>query len=439
MTPTPQPKIRPRERDAIIQSLSAGVVPRVGLQHIQVGRAPEVEALVRDIVRIADGGSAVRFIIGEYGSGKTFFLQLARSIGLQKGVVTAHGDLTPDRRLHATGGQARALYAELMRNIATRTKPDGGALPSIVERFVSTALQESRKSGQSVSEVIHNRLSVLSEMVGGYDFASVVDCYWRGHEHGNEQLQSDAVRWLRGEFTTKTEARTALGVRTIVDDANFYDHLKLTARFVRLAGYEGLLVVFDEMVNLYKLANSQARRSNYEQILRIVNDSLQGSSVGLGFAMGGTPEFLLDSRRGLYSYEALQSRLAENMFAASAGVIDYNAPVLRLQNLSPEDLYVVLQRVRDVFASGDPDLHLLPDEGLQSFMEHCSKKIGDAYFKTPRNTIKEFVGLLSVLEQDSSVDWTQLIDRSQIETDQGAVGDSDEIEESDDNLATFRL
>lgn len=436
---TTQPTIRPRERDAIIQSLSAGVVPRVGLQHIQVGRAPEVEALIRDIARISDGGSAVRFVIGEYGSGKTFFLQLVRSIALQKGVVTAHGDLTPDRRLHATGGQARALYTELMRNMATRTKQDGGALPSIVERFISTALQEARNGDRSVSEIIHDRLHALSEMVGGYDFASVVDCYWRGHEQGNEQLQLDAVRWLRGEYSTKTDARVALGVRTIVDDANFYDHLKLTASFVRLAGYDGFLVVFDEMVNLYKLANTQARRSNYEQILRIVNDSLQGSSVGLGFAMGGTPEFLLDSRRGLYSYEALQSRLAENMFAASAGITDYNAPVLRLHNLSPEDLYVVLQRIRNVFASGDSSRHLLPDEGLQAFMEHCSKKIGDAYFKTPRNTIKEFVGLLSVLEQDASVDWTRLIDRSRIESDPGAAVDSEEIDESDDDLATFRL
>ena len=436
---TAQPKIRTRERDAIIQSLSAGVVPRLGLQHIQVGRAPEVTAVVRDIERIADAGSAVRLVIGEYGSGKTFFLQLVRSIALQKGVVTVHGDLTPDRRLHATGGQARSLYAELMRNVSTRTKQDGGALTSIVERFVSTALQEARTTGRSVSEIIHDSLQALSEMVGGYDFATVVDCYWRGHEHGNEQLQSDSVRWLRAEFTTKTDARSALGVRTIIDDSNFYDHLKLMASFARLAGYSGLLVVLDELVNLYKLANSQARKSNYEQILRIINDSLQGSAVGLGFVMGGTPEFLLDSRRGLYSYEALQSRLAENSFAAAAGVTDYNSPVLRLQNLSPEDLYVVLQRIRSVFESSSPDRQLIPDEGLQAFMDHCSNKIGDAYFKTPRNTIKEFVGLLSVLDQNPSIAWTQLIDRSQVEPDLGAEREREEVEESDDDLAAFRL
>lgn len=436
---TDHPKIRSRERDAIIQSLSAGVVPRVGLQHIQVGRTQEVKALVRDIERIVDGGSSVRLVVGEYGSGKTFFLQLIRTIALHKGVVTAHGDLTPDRRLHATGGQARALYAELMRNIATRSKPSGGALASIVERFISAARQESHKGDQSVSEVIRDRLRSLSEMVGGYDFASVVDCYWRGHENSNEQLQLDAIRWLRAEFTTKTDARTALGVRTIVDDSNCYDRLKLMASFVRLAGYSGMLVALDEMVNLYKLANTQARKSNYEQVLRIVNDSLQGSAVGLGFVMGGTPEFLLDPRRGLYSYEALQSRLAENAFAASAGVTDYNAPVLKLQNLSREDLYIVLQRIRTVFASGDSKRHLLPDEGLRAFMEHCSKKIGAAYFKTPRNTIKEFVGLLSVLEQSPSLDWTRLIERSEVQPDSDAQSESEDIVDADEDLATFRL
>ena len=266
-----------------------------------------------------------------------------------------------------------------------------------------------------------------------------MDSYWRGHEHGNEQLQADAVRWLRAEYTTKTDARTALGVRTIVDDSNFYDHLKLMASFTRIAGYGGVLIVLDELVNLYKLANAQARKSNYEQILRIINDALQGSAVGLGFVMGGTPEFLLDSRRGLYSYEALQSRLEENAFAASAGISDYNSPVLRLQNLSPEDLYVVLQRIRRVFASGEANHELIPDEGLQAFMDHCSKKIGDAYFRTPRNTIKGFVGLLSVLEQSPSVEWSQLIDRSDVQTDTVAVGEAEEIEDSDEGLATFRL
>lgn len=400
--------IRPKERDAIILSLGAGVVPRIGQQHIQVGRADEVKALLKDIERIDDGGAGIRFVIGEYGSGKTFFLLLVRSIALEKKLVTVHADLTPDRRLHATGGQARTLYAELMRNLSTRAKADGGALPSVVERFVTTALNEATQRGVPPEAAIHERLAQLSEMVGGYDFANVIAAYWRGHDTGNEQLKSDAVRWLRAEFTTKTEARQALGVRTIIDDETFYDHLKLMARFVRLAGYGGMLVCLDELVNLYKLANTKARTANYERILGILNDSLQGASVGLGVLLGGTPDSLLDTRRGMYSYEALQSRLAENTFAVK-GLVDFNGPVLRLANLSPEDLFVLLGNIRNVFAAGDPAKYLMPDEGLQAFMAHCSQRIGEAYFRTPRTTIKQFVNLLSVLEQNPQAKWQELI------------------------------
>jgi len=438
---TDEKKMRPRIRDAIVQSLRAGVVPRVGQQHIQVGRAEEVKALLSDIERISDGGSAIRFVIGEYGSGKTFFLFLIRSISLEKRLVTGHADLNADRRIHATGGQSRSLYQELMRNLSTRSKPNGGAMPNVVERFVTSAIKEACTSGTSPSSVIHGRLEQLTELVGGYDFAEVIDAYWRGHDTGDEVLKTNALRWLRAEFSTKTDARKALGVRTIIDDSNFYDHLKLFARFVRLAGFGGFLVCMDEMVNLYKLQSGRARSSNYEQILRILNDSLQGTAYGLGFIMGGTPEFLLDTRKGLYSYQALQTRLAENVFAVGE-LVDYSGPVLNLQNLTPEDLFVLLGKIRHVYAFGDGQKYLIPDAGITGFMNHCSKTIGEAYFRTPRNTITAFVNLLAVLEQNPGVAWSDLVGgvnlEEEINPDLAPLEEGEESEE-DDKLTTFRL
>ncbi|GAA1406543.1 ATP-binding protein [Catellatospora coxensis] len=436
-TPT---RVRPRERDAILQSLRAGVVPRIGHQHIQVGRYTEIRALLADIDRVADGGAGSRFVIGDYGSGKTFFLHLIRSIAMEKRLVTVHADLSPSRRLHATSGQARSLYAELMRNMATRAKPDGGAMASVVERFVSQVLTQARDSGQGPQAVMRQRLDSLSELTGGYDFADVVQRYWQGHDGGNEQLKNDAVRWLRGEFTSKTDARQALGVRTIVDDHSFYDHLKLLSRFVEMAGYDGLLVCLDEMVNLYKLSSTQARNANYEQILRIINDSMQGSASHLGFLFAGTPEFLTDTRRGLYSYQALQSRLTENTFARD-GLVDHSGPVLRLANLTPEDFYVLLSNLRHVYSGGDQAAYLLPDDGLHAFMRHCADRVGDAYFRTPRNTIKAFLDLLAVLEQNPGQDWRVLLGGVAIAADSNP--DLDPIDAdtdgSDDELATFRL
>lgn len=428
--------IRPRERDAVLQSLRAGVVPRIGQHLIQVGRAQELRALIEDIDRIADGGSTFRLVIGEYGAGKTFFLNLVRSIALEKKLVTIHADLNPDRRLHASGGQARSLYAELVRNMATRTKPEGGALAGILEKFITQAKSESEQTGVSTDQIVRQNTQQLAEMVNGYDFADVVLAYWRGFEEDNEQLCADAVRWMRGEFTTKTAARAALGVRTIVDDASVYDQLKLLARFVRLAGYSGLLVCLDEMVNLYKLANTQARTSNYEQILRILNDSLQGSAEGLGFVLGGTPEFLLDTRRGLYSYPALQSRLGQNTFAKD-GLADFSGPVIRLAALTPEDFHVLLEKLRYVYASGDPSKFLLPDEAIPVFMHHCGQRLGDNYFRTPRTTITSFIDLLAILEQNPQVQWTSLIDGLVVQPDTG--GEADKAIESEDEFTTFKL
>lgn len=407
-------KIKRRERDAIIQSLRAGVVPRLGLRHIQVGRVREISELIKDLERVADGGSSTRFIIGEYGSGKTFFLSLVCLIGLEKGLVVASADLAPDRRVHATGGQARSLYAEMMRNLATRSKPGGGGLASVVERFVAKARRDAESNDENVDDVIRRRLTCLEDLTGGYDFAEVVRQYWRGHESGNDELRSAALRWLRAEFATRTDARKALGVRTIIDDASIYDHLKLMAIFVKEAGYKGLVVSLDEMVNLYKLSSSQARKSNFEQILRILNDSLQGSASHIGFLMGGTPGFLMDPRRGLYSYEALQSRLSENTFAKD-GLVDLSGPVIRLENLSQENLFVLLRNIRQVMGFEDS----FPDDALVSFMTHCSNQIGDAYFRTPRNTVKAFVDLLSVLEQYPNKKWSELIKSVKIAKDSG--------------------
>jgi hypothetical protein len=433
---TDLPPIKHKERDGVIQALRAGVVPRLGLQHIAVGRAGEIEQMLGDIDRIADGGASFRLLIGEYGAGKTFFLTMVRLAALEKRMVAMSADLSPERRLFATDGQARGLFAELSRNTSTRTRPDGEGLRSIVERFAGEVREQAASQGRAARTILLERLEPLTEMVFGYDFAAVITAYVEGYEAGDDDKSQAALRWLRGEWTTKTDARNALGVRAIIDDDTVYDALKLYARFFRIAGYAGLLVTIDELVNLYKLNSSKARQNNYEQILRMLNDVLQGGVEGLGLVLGGTPEFLLDTRRGLYSYEALRSRLEENAFARD-GLIDLSGPVLRLNSLSPEDVFVLLQRVRrviDANAGSDVDL---PDEALEAFLNHCENRIGEAYFRTPRNTIRAFMQMAAVLEQNPRVRWTDLIDQIELPADYGAANDV--ADAGDDELSELRL
>ncbi len=357
-------------------------------------------------------------------------------------MVVINADMSPDRRLFASNGQARNLYKELARNLATRAHPEGNAMIPLVEKFITEQRRIADAEGKDVERVIKDKLNSLSELVDGYDFAQVIATYWKAYNEGNEDLKNNVIRYLRGEYTSRADARRDLGVRAIVEDNNVYDHIKLLARFVTQAGYKGLLVNLDEVVNLYKLPSQRARSSNYEQVLRILNDCLQGSAESLGFLLGGTPEFLMDQRKGLYSYEALHSRLAENTFAQIANVVDYHSPILMLQNLSPEEIYVLLCNIRNVFAGGNKDKYILPDEALKAFLEHCSKNIGDAYFRTPRNTIKAFVDLLSIVEQNPDLSWQSLIGNIKIdsETDNSLVTIADDdkltetvIKKEDDN------
>lgn len=438
-------RISERERSAILGSLAAGVVPRIGLHHIQVGRKQEVAAMLEDLARIEGGSSAVRFVVGRFGAGKSFFLNLIQTVSLERKFVVARADLSSERRLHATGGQARELYSELMKNLATRSKPEGGALANLVERWVGDVAYQITSGGgdqEDVPKRLAELCKPLQDLVSGYDFAHVVAQYHKGYLEHNEALQAAATRWLRAEYTTKTEAKQDLGVRSIIDDGSIYDYLKLFARFVRIAGYAGLLVCLDELVVLsHRLNNKTARNNNYEAILRILNDCLQGSVEGIGFLFAATDDCMTDKRRGLFSYEALASRLAENRFAGG-GLVDMSGPVLRLNNLTPEDTYVLLHNIRRVHAAGDESKSLIPDEGIEAYLQSCLQRMGSAYFQTPRETIKDFVGLLNVLQQNPGADWRALI--GQIKTtaqtaDPAEVAAGADPAQGKDDLASFRL
>ena len=437
--------IKAKERETIIQSLKSGVVPRAELQHIQVGRSEELKSFINDINTIAEGGTSFRFVIGEYGSGKTFFMSLIRSIALEKGLVTMHADLSPTKRLHGSDGQPRMLLSEMVCNMATRTKPDGNALQNILERFISGAKEEASASGRDVYEVISEKLSELNDYTGGYNFISVIKKYLEGYETGNEQLMNDALKWLRAGYTTKTDSLRDLGIREFISDASFYNTLKLYSVLVRKAGYKGLMICMDEMVNLYKIPNSVSRKANYEEILSMLNNTLQGTFSNIGFVMGGTPEFLTDNLRGLYSYEALKSRLCENSFSKQLGVTDYNSVVLRLSNLTKEELYLLLVNLRHVFAGGDREKYLLPDEALLAFLHHCADKIGESYFRTPRTTIKSFLDLLSILEQYPDYKWSDIIASVDVQRDvepsqvESILQTASTQNSSDDEFSTFTL
>ncbi len=414
-----QLKIPRRITTAILNSLNAGVVPRIGLEYIAVGRKDEIAALLDDLESVSQGGATFRFIIGRYGSGKSFMLQLLRNYALERGFVVADADLSPERHLAGSSGEGLATYREMMKSISTKTRPDGGALQAILERWISDQQAQvrgeetkldpaSEEFSRRVEARIHEVANQMEGLVHGFDFASVLSSYWRGFRNGEDSLKDAAFRWLRGEYNTKVEARQDLGVRVIIDDAGWYDYLKLMACFTARIGYRGFLLLFDEAANLYKISHSVSRLNNYEKLLAIFNDSLQGKVEHLGVLVAGTPQFLEDPRRGLYSYEAFRSRLAESRFLKE-GMKDSSGPVIRLKVLTPEEVYVLLDRLQGVYCSHYSVESFLSSEQLTEFMQEIANRLGAEHLLTPREVVRDFLAVLDILRQNSQVAFDQLI------------------------------
>lgn len=437
------PRVPKRVAAVIINSLKGGVVPRIGLPYITVGREAEIRALLTDLSLIADGGASFRFLVGRYGSGKSFLLQTIRTHAMGEGFVVADADLSPERRLQGGQGQGLATYRELMRNLSTKTRPEGGALMLILDRWISNLqMQVAGELGagaaapggatatggtpvsngtadtggapndpalnQAVEARIREQVASLEEMVHGFDFARLLTLYYRAVVDGNDELKGNVARWFRGEYRTKTEARQELGVSIIIGDDDWYDYVKLFAQFLKGAGYQGMLVLIDELVNLYKIPNSVTRQYNYEKILTMYNDTLQGKAHHLGIIMGGTPQSIEDRRRGVFSYEALRSRLTQGRFAAE-GMRDMLAPIIHLHPLTYEELLVLIEKLQQIHAGYFGYEARLSESDLVQFLQIEFGRVGADTHLTPREVIRDFIELLDIAYQNPSTPMASIL------------------------------
>lgn len=440
MTPeTPaNPRVPKRIAAVLINSLKGGVVPRIGLPYVTVGRKTEIAALLHDLDLIADGGASFRFLVGRYGAGKSFLLQTIRTHAMGKGFVVADADLSPERRLQGTAGQGLATYRELIRNLSTKTRPEGGALQLVLDRWVANMHGGATAGAVDDSQALAQAMAPLEEMVHGFDFARIMRAYHDAAINGDDERRSAVLRWLRGEYRTKTEARQELGINVCITDDNWYDYLKLFAQFLKGAGYEGMLVLIDELVNLYKIPNSITRQYNYEKILTMYNDTLQGKAHYIGFIMGGTPQSIEDRRRGVYSYEALRSRLTEGRFARE-GLADMLAPVIHLNPLTYEELLVLIEKLADIHAGYFGYGRSLGTEQLVKFLQIEFGRVGAETHLTPREVIRDFIELLDIMYQNPETDMEALLTSSEFAL-VSSGGSSGEVDKPGDrNFAEFKI
>ena len=430
-------KIPRRISQTVLNSLKGGVVPRIGLPYITVGRKSEIEALLHDVEIISEGGASFRFIVGRYGSGKSFLLQTIRNYVMDRGFIVADADLSPERRLQGTQGQGLATYRELISNLSTKTKPEGGALTLVLDRWISNVQSEvDRETGLAPGDPalaaetdrkIFDVTSSVSELVHGFEFAKLLSAYYRAYVEDDAETKAKVARWFRGEYSLKREAKEALGVNLIISDDNWYDYLKLFAAFFRLAGYSGMMIMIDELVNIYKIPNSITRQYNFEKMLTMYNDTLQGKAKYLGIIMGATPQALEDKRRGIYSYEALRSRLAEGRFSRP-GARDLLAPVIRLEALTAEEMLVLCEKLADMHAGLYDYARSVTTDDLVAFIKIEYGRIGADQNITPREVIRDFIELLDLLYQNPGMNITAML-----ESDEFSYAKSEAVSDRTDN------
>lgn len=442
-------KISKRVLGILLGSIGAGVVPRVGLEYIAIGRNDELASLLSDLEAVKEGACAVRFIVGRYGSGKSFLLRLIENNARERGFVTAGADLSPERRLSGTRNQGLATYRELVKNCSCKASPDGGALSGILTRWFGSIGTEAVKSGLApdtgeftayVRAEIFKVCSELETMVNGFDFAKILWCCFEGYSAHDDVKLACSFKWLRGEYSTKLEARSDLGVCSIINDENWYDYLKLLAVFFRKIGYAGFIVYLDECVNLYKIPNRVSRENNYEKILAVFNDTMQGKAEGLGIYFGGTPEFLEDKNRGLYSYEALRSRIADSRFTGSVDgtkhLKNFMSPVIRLSRLTGDELFALIGKLETVHSLYYKTELRLTDEEKLAFLKLYGERMGADSLLTPREVIRDFLAVLNLLMQNPTESFLSLMESVAVKKLSEEDGEGDEF---DEEFARFEL
>lgn len=432
--------LKPKEATSIINSLIGGVVPKIGVQHITVGRSEEINAVVAALEDVKKGHSMVKFWIGDFGSGKSFMLHLLNTVALKQKFVVANADFTPDNRLYSNDGKALALYSAIMDNISIQTKPEGGALATLLEKWIEQVINKTAEDNDiSITEIRKekylpliqtNIMKTINEItdVGGYDFGMVVMKYYEGYIKEDEPLMRSALKWLKGEYRTKTEAKQELGVREIINDLNYYDMLKNFCKFFVSMGYSGFMINLDEAINLYKISTSVMRDKNYEKILSIYNDCFQGKVANLFFNFAGTKEFLENERRGLFSYQALKRRLETNKFETTE-IRDYAQPVIKLMPLNHNEVYVLLKKLKLIFDFNYKTEINITEIEIQLFMEEMFNKPGASEFLTPGEIVRDFLNILNIIRQNPTVNKSDLFQNIEISKEKNQDNLLDEIEE----------
>ena len=354
---------------------------------------------------------------------------------MAKGMIVADADLSPNRSLIGSSNRKKGLatYRELMCNLSIKTSPTGSALGKILDLWLNMIWIDVAKNigqggiqGNALEEMVTNKIYEtildMQEMVHGYDFANILVMYWKASRVNDAEIKAKTLRWLRGEYNTKTEAKQDLGVSNIINDDDWYEYIKLFSNFFVKIGYKGFIVIIDELINIYKCKSPVARNNNYEKILAMYNDTMQGKARYLGIIMGGTPQSIEDVNRGVFSYEALKSRLESGKYGTNK-MINLMTPIIRIMPLTKEEIIVLLEKLAEIHADlYDYELKIT----IEDIIDFIEEAIQGEKNVTPRSIIRDFIEVLNLFYQNYNLSIKDIMNAFKYSDD---VEDVQEIEE----------
>lgn len=409
-------RIPKRKAIVLLNALQGGVVPRVGLGYISVGREQEINALLRDIEVIENGGSTFRLISGNYGTGKTFLIQTIKEYLLDKGFVTCDCDLSPERCFIGTNGKNKGLatFQKLVSNISIKTCPEGGALQYILDDFISKIVMDEENNTSAASNInskesarksFQKFLIPFRTKVHGIEFTNILLRYYDAYQSNDFDEINRCLKWLKGEYRLRSEVKNDFGSSIMITDDDWFDFLDLYVTLFKIIGFKGLFIMFDEVINLFRIINPSYRLKNYEKVLNMYNDTLQGKVKNVGIILAGTPESIYDSTKGLFSYEALKSRL---YFANPLQTkINPLSPIITLSPLTQSDLVVLLERLSVIHSEVTGYNNEISLEEILSFLQYVYGH--SEVVATTRSIIRDFLNLLNTKNDDNSLSFEDVL------------------------------
>lgn len=381
--------------ESIINALKNGNVPPEGVGEICVGRERELEEFDKIFSKVKDGAAVTRFLNGEFGSGKSFFLKLLEERALADNFVVAKVTLSRDVPFN----KFEVVYRSIVASLRCKT---GTSLEHIIEKWTTQlrmmALRETTDPYQQERIVIDNINNDLKEVrKHATTFAAAIENYYKLSARGDQETAKYAMAWLSGEKNIPYTIKRQFGVKGDIDRENAFKYLEALSSFLMALKYSGLIILIDEAEHIMTLHTKKLRDTAYDYMRFIYDECSLGRFHNTLFIFAGTPEFFEDPKMGVPSYTALNERIEDVL---NTEFKDLRKPIIRLDGFKKDNLMELSDRLISMHEEVYEWEAKPVRESLDGIIARHEANAELTGYISPRNFVKSFISVLDVVQQN---------------------------------------